>query len=87
MPRGIENRLQELETRQVRRLGFRIFYQDPGTPAHYYEGSGPGCIVPGLGRLGPCTREEIDRHSAQGWYCIVVCYEPVNPHAIRLGWG
>ena len=87
MPRGIESRLQALETRQARRLGFRIFHQDKENPAHYWQGSGPGCIAPGLAQVGPYTREEIDRYSAQGWQCIVVSYEQRNPHAIALGWG
>lgn len=84
MPRATEKRLQALETRQARPLGFRIFTQDPETPAHYYEGQQRGCVVPGLGRLGPYTQADIDQLRAQGWACIVICYGDWPPTPV---WG
>jgi len=88
MPRGIENRIQALETRQARRLGFRVFHQDTENPAHYYEGTGPGCIAQGLGSLGPFTHADIDQLRAQGWACIVICYgEQVIAHLPRSLWA
>ena len=87
MPRGIENRLQALEQRTAKRLGFRVFTQDPENPAHYYEGGDLGCIVSGQALIGPYTQPDIDQLRAQGWNCIVICYETANPKAVGLGWG
>lgn len=84
MPRETGKRLQALEARQARPQGFRIFTQDPETPAHYYEGQQRGCVVPGLGRLGPYTQADIDQLRAQGWACIVICYGERLPAPV---WG
>ncbi len=82
MPRGIENRLQALEAKQARRLGFRVFSQDIENPAHYYEGGGLGCIVPGQTLIGPFSQPDIDQLRAQGWNCIVICYGDWPPHLV-----
>jgi len=84
MPRKTENRLQVLETRHTRPLGFRIFTQDLDNPSHYYEGKRGGCVAPGLGRLGPYTQADIDKLRAQGWACVVICYEDWPPTPV---WG
>lgn len=79
MARDVERRLQALEQAARPALGWRCFEQDIDQPEVFHEGQGEARRA--------YTRDEISALGEQGWQCIVICWESVEPGAIRLAWG